>query len=1279
MNTLKTFRTIILSLVLVKTGTSFSQVTQGHLRFEEISVEKGLSQRTVFCTVQDKYGYIWMGTRTGGLNKFDGYAFTQYNKLQGDTTSISGNEVTCLLEDSKGRLWVGTRGNGMNRFDHETELFKQYVTNKKGEFSLRNRTINEIAEDSNGTVWIATTGGLCYYDEEKDSFIQIRNNLRDDKSYGNVTALASVNEHLVVGMKREGLYFIDTNTKKAFRNLLHNEEDETSISENYISCLHFDAKERLWVGTRNKGLNVLFSLDSDEFTRFQVSKDGDGLLSNVIRAVHVYKENVWIGTKSGLSILMAESLQSDTPVFTNLLNDPFDNKSLSNNSIYSIMGDRDQNLWIGTWNGGVNFVSSNGKKFRHYFSRANDPSSLSTPIVSSFEWYQNQLIVGTENNGGVQVFDPKTELFSHLNDAVATIHVKGLLVDRDGDLWIGSLRGLYLYSTDKGTLSTLLEKSAITDLEEGKDGELWVATTKKLVRIDKRTQEQVSYTRDYRDSTSISNNFINTIFYDAKGQVWIGTKFGLNLYQRDTDSFQRFFHSPENDNTLSSNHISALSEDSEGILWVGTIDGLNRYDRSADLFSRYNRKDGIPDNVINNILMDDSSNLWVTTNRGVCKISVDDDQLLKVVSYKLSDGLQDFEFLMNASFKLPSGEMFFGGVNGYNAFFPDEVKSNPIKPTVAINQLKLYNEPVDFNSKDAPIDKPMSLAKKVTLNHQQSVMTFGFVALSYDSPEANQYAYKMEGFDADWNEAGTRREAYYSNLEAGTYTFKVRASNNDGVWSDEEASLVVRVLPPWWATWWFRGLVLLGLALAIFLVIQRKRNQIRNQKRQLQEKLDKAVEEVKNQNIGLNQEKENLSNSIRDTDFVIQEAVESGNFSARINIDNKEGQWKSLSESINRLFDEIVAPFRSINEIVYQMSSGDLSGRLDEGAKGDLQELATGFNKAVSKFGTLINSIKETAGDIQYSSKEMLTSSQEMTVGTELIASSIREVSTGAQEQVVKVEESLQAVEDIKKASEEMADKSEQINKVALEGVANSKQGKKLLLDVSDNIQTISDYSAKTNSSMASLKTRSKEIRRVLKVISGIANQTNLLALNAAIEAAKAGDAGQGFAVVADEIRKLAESSKMFNKEIDELVKTIDQDTENTAGLMALMSKNIETGVAASKQVAEVFEQIMSSSSTTFDFSEEILSSSTLQTKRISEIINAVAQVVVIAEETAAGSDQIASSAEELVDGMQNYKERSESMDEIAKVLIDEVEKFKLQTPHEVTEPDHETAKENAA
>lgn len=827
------------------------------LSFEHFTLKDGLSQSTVYCIMQDSRGFMWMGTRAGGLNKFDAYSFKTYKYDPDDSLSISGNQVLAICEDQRGDLWVGTRDDGLNRFDVKTEGFFHYFFDSADSTTISHKTINVIREDSDGNLWLGTNGGLCRYNRSEDNFI--RYNQSKNLAAKDVRAIEFAENGMLWLGGKDGVFLYDPAKEVTEAVFTHDINNPNSISETHVQVLLKDRQGRLWAGTRNKGLNCLLDADKGIFRRYRHDPHNpQSISSDVVRTLHQDQQgNIWIGTKLALEQLLPGQQNVEQPAFIHYRHIKGEEHSILQNSVFSFCEDKSGNFWIGFYSEGISFLSSAQKKFEHFKNNFSDPSSLSSDMVSSFAVSESGIWVGTKG-GGLDLFDRKTGKFVHHRadenkpGSLISNSVKALLVDRDGDLWVGTYQGLQLFDKKTRRFRLVLEGVDVYCLENGVDDEIWVGTRVNLIKLNKNTGRTETYQHRNSDPNSLSSGLINTLLLDSRKNLWVGTKNGLNWYDREKNHFVSYSHDKDDPSSLSNSYIISLSDDKNNALWIGTLDGLNKSTSVPGEFQRYGEKDGLPGNIISNVIVDKSGFLWVASSGRLSKINVAGNlstanatTLFVQRTYDESDGLQDIEFMGNSACLTDRGEVFIGGVNGFNIFHPDSLSDNPLAPEVYITGFKIHNEPVIPGSPDSPLSTEISLASDIELSYKQTYISFEFVALNYTMPQKNQFAFRLEGFDKHWNYIGNKREAVYTNLPPGTYTFKVKASNNDGVWNEEGKSIQITIHPPWWEKAWFRAIVILILVLIIIGIYYLRLSRLKKQKQVLEQKVKERTHELK--------------------------------------------------------------------------------------------------------------------------------------------------------------------------------------------------------------------------------------------------------------------------------------------------------------------------------------------------------------------------------------------------------------------------------------------------
>ncbi|WP_372772989.1 two-component regulator propeller domain-containing protein [Mangrovibacterium sp.] len=860
----RSIRLIVLLIVLCSLN---GNARHSELKFDHLTIKDGLSQSSVYSILQDSRGFMWFGTRAGGLNRYDAYSFTVFKYHSEDQFSISGNQVISLAEDKDGNIWAGTRQDGLNRFDVKTEKFYRYRFSESDSTSISNNTVNTIYLDKSGKLWVGTNSGLCLYDRENDNFI--RYDASKDLTLEDTRAIVESDDGLFWLGGKTGLALYDPQKNKTLATFGHDENNPSSLSESQIETLVEDRMGRVWVGTRSGGLNCLTDREKGTFIRYRHDPNNkNSISSDVVRTLHEDRKGViWIGTKKALEQLNPDQQESSNPIFIHHVRVEGDEHSISQNSVFSFYADRQENFWIGFYSEGISYLYNGGQKFHHYKNNIFDPYSLSNNMVSSFEVTEAGIWIGTQG-GGLNLLDRTNGTFTHFRmdtnkpGRLTSDNIRTLFVDSDGDLWVGTYNGVHFYNKTINRFDHYLNDLNIYTIKEGLKGEIWIGSTESLIRLNKSTKKIKIYTNNKSDTRSMNSNSVNTIYRDKQNGLWIGTKFGLNYYDRANDNFIQYNHEKDNPTTLSDPNVTSICEDLEGTLWIGTLDGLNKFDSVKKSFQRFGAEQGLPSSIISNLISDHRGYLWLTTVRGLSKLdpkatldSVFSPSNFILKTYDSEDGLQDVDFLQNSAFRSERGDLFLGGINGFNIFNPDSLTDNTHIPEVYITDFKLFNKSVVPDDENSPLKNKIWLTNKIELNHKQSFITFNFVALNYTLSQKNRFSYMMEGFDKEWNYVEGKREALYTNLRPGSYVFKVKASNNDGVWNEQGTSIKIIVHPPWWETLWFRILGVLSL-LGIVVVGHRIRlASLQKQKTTLQQKvkertieLEKAESELKIKN-----------------------------------------------------------------------------------------------------------------------------------------------------------------------------------------------------------------------------------------------------------------------------------------------------------------------------------------------------------------------------------------------------------------------------------------------
>jgi serine phosphatase RsbU (regulator of sigma subunit)/ligand-binding sensor domain-containing protein len=816
-------------------GFSSNALAQPHgLEFERLSLEQGLSQSVVTCILQDSRGFLWFGT-LDGLNKYDGYSFTIYKHEAQNANSLSDNSITAIYEDHLGRLWIGTR-DGLNCFDRKTERFTHYRHDPANPHSLSHNNITAIREDrtnSENWLWVGTLGGgLNLFDRAAQQFFHYLPGANNPN--GPTGVALSSNEVRAIHFDKAGAMWVGTSEglnrlvlekrdgvmppPVQITHFKNNPNDPNSLSHNLVWAIYEDRTGYLWLATFGGGLNK-FDPVSGQFKRYTHDPaNANSLSHNTVRPIceDPLRGTLWIGTSGGL-----DEFDTTTETFVHHKHDPANSNSLSNNDVWSVYEDKSGTLWAGTYGGGINKFSEAKEKFVHYKNDPTNPNSLGHNMVMSIcEDRTGTLWVGT-GGGGLYQYEARKQRFIRYRHDPANPHslsnngVAAIYEDKSGTLWIGTGEGLdkfdharrrFVHYRHDPSDPTSLSAKGVSTIYEDHNGTLWIGTgIGGLNKLDRATGRFTRYQYDPANANSLSDNMVYAVYEDAAHELWIGTAGGLNKFDRVAERFSRYQHDPANPHSLSNNRVFSLYADSS-TLWIGTWGGgLDKFDKATGRFAHFTEKDGLPNGVIYGILGDPAlrdGNLWLSTNNGLSEFN---PHAKAFRNYNADDGLQSNEFNQGASFKNKNGEMFFGGINGFNRFYPEKVKNNPHAPPIVLTAFKKFDKLVKLDTSIAEI-------KRIKLSYRDNFFSFAFAALDYTNPEKNQYAYKLEGFDEDWIYCGTRRYASYTNLDGGTYVFRVKGANSDGVWNERGIALHVIVTPPFWKTWWFVSLSTLLLA-----------------------------------------------------------------------------------------------------------------------------------------------------------------------------------------------------------------------------------------------------------------------------------------------------------------------------------------------------------------------------------------------------------------------------------------------------------------------------------
>ena len=852
-------------------------------RFERITIKDGLSQSTINCIMQDRKGFMWFGTY-GGLNRYDGYSFKVFGHDENDSTSLNNDGVIYLCEDNEGYIWVVNNGKaGLNRYDPMTEKFTGYTNDPDDSTSISSNEIRSVTQDKEGNIWICAKNAL-------NLVVQDKNNpnakIRFKRFYpsGDSIELKMIYEDskgnlLLIGNR---IYYFDRKTHK-FTN------SGILVASSEIKSVCEDKAGNLYIGSQIEGI---MKLVWNSNTKRYVLTDPDKI--NVTPTSSVYlvidnKEQMWMGTE-------ANGLYRYDPhkeELENYVADELNANSISDNKICSEYIDRSGNLWLGTYSQGLCKYDLYSKEFIHFKSIPGNRNSLSGNLISSINSNNpDELWVSVQNEGGVNRFifdgDDVSQVIHYMNDpdnenTIAGNSLLSLVQRKNGEVWVGH-RGTNLSSIVPETPGSN-ERPHVTryhiigwtfTLFEDSEGTLWGGTWGNgLWKFNDATKEFSYYNNDTADKSSIGDNVVWAIGEDSYGNLWIGGHSeGLSILPASRKNnpdpeFINFKYKKDDPYSLCHNNINGFCLDKDGSMWIATVGGLSKLltnkellkniDKSTRLrFISFHEKDGLSSDGVVGIVQDKEGNMWISTSNGISKFNPEDSIFS---NYYESDGLQGNEFWHNAFYINSKGRVFFGGSNGFNAFYPENIKANPFLPEVVFTDLKILNRPVHVDEKvnnQTILTSPVSETKDIVLSHKNNVITFEFSALHYTQPLSNQYAYLLEGFDNDWNYSGNQRTATYTNLNPGKYVFRVKGTNSDGNWSEKEATIRIKVLPPWWRIWWFRILVIGTVIFVIYRIIKIRFKAEKQSKSILEAKIKEGELELKKKMDEIEQHKQEI-------------------------------------------------------------------------------------------------------------------------------------------------------------------------------------------------------------------------------------------------------------------------------------------------------------------------------------------------------------------------------------------------------------------------------------
>ncbi len=796
---------VSLSFLFFSTAASASQTDK--VKFERLSLDEGAALNLTYCMMQDHKGFMWFGTMYG-LVKYDGKTYQVFKNDPDDKNSISFDDIISLYEDSDNNIWIGTWGGGLNRFDPSDEKFTRFISDEKDSDGISDNIIWTITGDNDNNLWLGTeAGGLNKYISGKNKFIKYVHDENTPRSIAanSIRHLYRDSQGTMWICSPAGLskYVKENDTFLNYK--LPGKPGERAPLITVVTEVQ-DGK--LLTGT-TEGLYT-FNPVTGEFTKSEISQLNDLYVYSICRD----KDNtIWIGSSRGLFSINHNS--KNIKVYENQAGNP---SSISGSSVLNLLNDKSGILWINSYGSGISKLNPDESRFVCYSNQPGDKKSISDNSVTSFcSDEDNNIWIGTSD--GLNEFNKATGTFeTYKSGQPGTTRISFLLADKNL-IWAGTKRGVSLFDGSTGQFKQLpsaikknnaLQYFPVPSLLKAPDGNLLIGSYGDgLFIYDPRCDSLIHFTSRQFQTNDIHTNYILTMYRDPSDTriIWIGTYGGLLRMIYNDKSFENFKHSLNETESLSSDYVFSILRDSHGTLWIGTANGLNKFNESSGRFTHYFEKDGLPNSVISSIIEDRNGNLWLSTNYGISEYDISRGEF---INYNRQDGLANNLYLNHSSFIDNEGDIYFGGTNGLDIIKPSLFTKENFMPGVYITSVEKNNPDGGGRTKIIP-------EEKVNLRHNENFIDISFISLDYTNPLKNKYKYKLEGVDEDWVDAGNENKASYTDLAPGSYTFRVKGSNSNGVFNPDEAALNINIMPPFWQTAWFRIIVLFLFAGLVYV------------------------------------------------------------------------------------------------------------------------------------------------------------------------------------------------------------------------------------------------------------------------------------------------------------------------------------------------------------------------------------------------------------------------------------------------------------------------------
>jgi signal transduction histidine kinase/ligand-binding sensor domain-containing protein/DNA-binding response OmpR family regulator len=819
----------------------------GQFRFLKLDVKNGLSNNHPTCFLLDSQGFMWVGTNSG-LNRYDGYTFKIFKNDLADTATLRSNSIQFLWEGPEGKIWAGS-GTENSVYDPSTEKFSIVASSELKKIGIPAGFIRIIHQDKSGSYWFAqdSNGLFVYPPGGSRKTVHLRHASGDSRSIASneVSAISHGADGSIWIIHRNGiLEKINPKTLQVvWRSDYLAKKHEMRLLNYGITV---DADGELWLYAIRENLGVYRFNPANQAFSFHSKQTGNPRLnSDIVQGVVQDNQGrIWIGVDHGGINLVDKRSRS----VRYILPDDDEENAISQNTFNTIYRDPMGVIWLGTYKDGVNYYHEDIFRFPLFKHKRADPASLPYNDLNRFlEDSKGNIWMGA-NGGGLIYYDREKNTYKqYLHDpanpnSVASNVIISLYLDRQNILWIGTYFG-GLSSFDGKQFTTYkhdpadpgsLSHHSVWEIKEDSRGNLWIGTLDGgLERLDRKTGKFIHYPA--HAPHSVHDAYISEITEDHRGNLWLGTSFGVDVRDPKTGEFVNYHHDPRKPGSISNNIVHAILQDSEKRIWIGTQDGLNLYDPVKKRFRVFRQKEGLPHSTILSIIEDDAGDLWMATPYGLARTQLSDGKSglhVQFINYDESDGLLRSEFTENAVLKTRDGELFFGGAKGYNRFRPDQISPKTTFRKVILSSLTVFDKTVNVGDQingHEVLAQAISKTKKIVLPHSANIFALDFTVLNFFHPKKIRYTYKLEGFNSDWVLApAASRTASYTNLDAGTYLFRIKASDENGNWNSAETTLQIEILPPWWNS----PLAKLFYAALFILVLYLAARAIRNKERE---------------------------------------------------------------------------------------------------------------------------------------------------------------------------------------------------------------------------------------------------------------------------------------------------------------------------------------------------------------------------------------------------------------------------------------------------------------